>query len=93
FIHIHSRSFKPVSPVWLVISGVFKGVLAKYFSNKTQETKSAHYFIMFLFCIGISVIPVECIREKYFCQIQCAKIFRLIRPNSPRNSRVNLALH
>ncbi|HFG5076382.1 TPA: O-antigen polymerase, partial [Salmonella enterica subsp. enterica serovar Typhi] len=47
------------TPVWLVISGVFKGVLAKYFSNKTQETKSAHYFIMFLFCIGISVIPVS----------------------------------
>ncbi|HFE8594425.1 TPA: O-antigen polymerase [Citrobacter freundii] len=47
------------TPVWLIVSGVFKGVLAKYFSNKTQETKSAHYFIMFLFCIGISVIPVS----------------------------------
>ncbi|KAB1421672.1 oligosaccharide repeat unit polymerase, partial [Salmonella enterica subsp. enterica serovar Schwarzengrund] len=39
--------------------GVFKGILAKYFSNKTQENKSAHYFIMFLFCIGISIIPVS----------------------------------
>ncbi|EAB6290101.1 O-antigen polymerase [Salmonella enterica] len=47
------------TPVWLIVSGVFKGILAKYFSNKTQENKSAHYFIMFLFCIGISIIPVS----------------------------------
>ncbi|HHD7223326.1 TPA: O-antigen polymerase, partial [Citrobacter freundii] len=47
------------TPVWLIISGVFKGILAKYFSNKTQQTKSAHYFIMFLFCIGIGIIPVS----------------------------------
>lgn len=47
------------TPVWLIISGIFKGMLAKYFSNKTRQTKSAHYFILFLFSIGIGVIPVS----------------------------------
>ncbi|MBS1204988.1 MAG: polymerase [Proteobacteria bacterium] len=51
--------FGYLTPLWLLISGVFKGILAKYFSNKTQQTKSAHYFILFLFCIGVSVIPVS----------------------------------
>lgn len=47
------------TPVWLIISGLFKGIIAKYFANKTQQHKSAHYFIMFLFCIGVGIIPVS----------------------------------
>lgn len=51
--------FGYLTPLWLVVSGIFKGILAKYFSIKTQQTKSAHYFIVFLFCIGVSIIPVS----------------------------------
>lgn len=51
--------FGYLTPIWLIISGVFKGIVAKFFSIKTQNKKSAHYFIIFLFCIGVSVIPVS----------------------------------
>lgn len=47
------------TPLYLIITGTIKGVMTKFFMNKTEQTRSAHYFILFIFCAGISIIPVS----------------------------------